>query len=449
VTLPTENSLGGRIKRYTQVSTKAGGFATKLLLNKYMAGENNHPEMARLLTNVLGDLKGPFLKVAQILSTIPDMLPPEYAQEMAQLQAHAPSMGPLFVRRRMQTELGSDWKSKFQSFKEQAVAAASLGQVHHAISLDGIELACKLQYPDMPSVIEADLAQLQWLLKIYERQYRALDTQAVYAEIQDRLREELDYKREATNLKMFAHVLQSHEHVTVPKVFPQLSTDRLLTMAWHPGKPLMDMRDQPKAMRNRIAQTLFQAWYEPLYTYGVIHGDPHMGNYAIGPNQNLILYDFGCVRMFNPMFIKGIIHLYEAVKHKNQAMAQEAYELWGFKNLTTELIEVLNLWAEYLYAPLLDDRVRLIHPDLNSAQGREVAKTVHKRLQELGGGIMPPREFVLIDRAAVALGSVFMHLRAELNWHQLFEGLIDNFSFALMTRRQEKLVEQFGLKNNF
>jgi predicted unusual protein kinase regulating ubiquinone biosynthesis (AarF/ABC1/UbiB family) len=393
---------------------------------------------------VLGDLKGPFLKVAQILSTIPDMLPPEYVQELAQLQSHAPSMGPLFVRRRMQTELGPDWKSKFQSFEEQAVAAASLGQVHRAVSLDGKELACKLQYPDMPSVIEADLTQLQWLLKMYERQYKALDTQAVYAEIQDRLREELDYKREAQNLKLFSHILQDHKNIVIPQVLEELSTNRLLAMTWHPGKPLMEVRDQPQEVRNQIAQTLFQAWYEPLYTYGMMHGDPHLGNYAIDHQQNLILYDFGCVRMFNPMFIQGIIHLYEAVKHKNQAMAKEAYELWGFKNLTPALVEVLNLWAEYLYAPLLDNQVRLIHPDLNSAQGRGVAKMVHKRLQELGGGIMPPREFVLIDRAAVALGSVFMHLRAELNWHQLFEGLIDTFSSALIARRQEKLAEAFG-----
>jgi predicted unusual protein kinase regulating ubiquinone biosynthesis (AarF/ABC1/UbiB family) len=297
----------------------------------------------------------------------------------------------------------------------------------------------------MSSVIEADLAQLQWLLKMYERQYKALDTKAVYAEIQDRLREELDYKREDTNLKVFAHVLRSHENVIVPDVFPQLSTNRLLTMAWHLGTPLMDMREKSQAVRNEIAKTLFSAWYDPLYKYGVMHGDPHLGNYAVGPKQKLILYDFGCVRMFNPQFIKGIIHLYEAVKHKNTAMAKEAYELWGFQNLTPELVEVLNLWAEYLYAPLLDDQVRLIHPDLNSAQGRDVAKTVHKRLQELGGGIMPPREFVLIDRAAVALGSVFMHLRAELNWHRLFEELIDGFSTALMTRRQEKLQEEFSI----
>lgn len=438
-----DNTLGGRLKRYTQVSTKAGGFATKLFLNKYIAGENNHPEMAKVLTSVLGDLKGPFLKVAQILSTVPGMLPPEYAQELSRLQANAPSMGPLFVRRRMQAELGTDWKSKFQSFEEEAVAAASLGQVHKAVGLDGAHLACKLQYPDMPSVIEADLSQLQWLLNMYERQYKALDTQAVYTEIQYRLREELDYTREAANQKMFAHMLRSHSHITVPGVLPQLSTGRLLTMMWHPGTSLMDMRDKPQGVRNEIAKILFQAWYDPLYRYGVIHGDPHLGNYAMGPDQNLILYDFGCTRVFDPSFIQGIILLYESFKHKNPAMAMEAYERWGFKNLTPKLIEVLNLWAGYLYAPLLDDRTRLIHPDLNGAQGRDVAKTVHKRLQELGGGIMPPREFVLIDRAAVALGSVFMHLRAELNWHQLFEELIDGFSFALMTRRQEKLREEF------
>ena len=445
MTIGAENTLGGRLKRYTQVSAKTGGFATKFFLNKYLAGEQHNPEMAKALTNVLGDLKGPFLKVAQILSTIPDMLPPEYVQELSRLQAHAPSMGPLFVRRRMQAELGPQWKSRFQSFDEEAIAAASLGQVHKAVTLDGIAIACKLQYPDMPSVIEADLVQLQWLLKMYEGHYKALNTQAIYTEIQDRLREELDYGREAKSLQLFSHILESYTNITIPKVLPDLSTNRLLTMTWHPGTPLMELRNAPQPVRNHMAKTLFQAWYEPLYKYGMIHGDPHMGNYAMGLNQDLVLYDFGCVRLFNPAFIQGVILLYESFKHQNPALSVIAYELWGFTNLTPELIDILNLWAEYLYAPLLDDRVRLIHPDLNSAQGRDVAKTVHKRLQALGGGITPPREFVLIDRAAVALGSVFMHLRAELNWHQLFEELIYDFSPALVTCRQEKLRTQFGI----
>src|SRR4051812_26979784 len=112
---------------------------------------------AAALAAALGGLKGPIMKVAQLMSTVPDLLPPEYATELAQLQSNAPPMGWAFVKRRMSAELGPDWQAKFGSFEHQPAAAASLGQVHRATALDGAALACKLQYPDMQSAVEADL----------------------------------------------------------------------------------------------------------------------------------------------------------------------------------------------------------------------------------------------------------------------------------------------------
>src|SRR5215472_6988510 len=155
-----ENSFTGRVRRYAQVSTAMGGLAARLAGERYLGIAVDRRRHAADLKAALGGIKGPLMKVAQLLATIPEALPQEYVQQLTQLQANAPSMGWPFVRRRMAAELGPDWRAKFASFEQNAAAAASLGQVHRATSHDGAALAVKLQYPDMPSAVEADLNQL-------------------------------------------------------------------------------------------------------------------------------------------------------------------------------------------------------------------------------------------------------------------------------------------------
>ena len=155
------DSLGGRLGRYAKVGSSVGGLAVKLAGQRYLGWSLDRDKHASDLKAALGGLKGPLMKAAQLISTIPDALPPEYARELAQLQANAPAMGWAFVRRRMASELGPDWQSKFARFDKEAAFAASLGQVHRATLLDGTEIAAKLQYPDMASALEADLNQLK------------------------------------------------------------------------------------------------------------------------------------------------------------------------------------------------------------------------------------------------------------------------------------------------
>ena len=135
-------------------------------MKKYLGIKIDREQHASDLRAALGGLKGPLMKVAQILSTIPDALPKEYVNELSHLQADAPSMGWLFVKRRMKAELGENWLTNFKDFDKQASAAASLGQVHFAESIEGEKLACKLQYPDMHSAIDADLKQLKLLFQL-------------------------------------------------------------------------------------------------------------------------------------------------------------------------------------------------------------------------------------------------------------------------------------------
>lgn len=439
------DSLPGRVRRYARVSTTMGGLAARLAGQRYLGIEIDQSRHASDLTRALGGIKGPLMKVAQLLATIPNALPQEYARELATLQSNAPPMGWPFVKRRMASELGETWEQNFKSFEHEAAHAASLGQVHRAVALNGGVLACKLQYPDMASAVEADLTQLKFFLSLYERYDRAVSTEEIHAEIGERLREELDYQREAAHMRLYGLMLADEKGVTVPEPIPALSTRRLLTMTWIEGRPLLDAVKLPLADRNAIARNMFRAWYIPFYYYGVIHGDPHLGNYSMRQDDGINLLDFGCIRIFAAKFVKGVIDLYHALDRDDRDLAVSAYQAWGFGHLTPEIIDVLNRWARFIYAPLLEDRKRRIQEkEEEGVYGRALAEEVHRDLRRLGG-VRPPREFVFMDRAALGLGSVFTHLKAEINWHRLFHELIEDFDSAELEKRQKKALAAAGV----
>ncbi len=211
-------------------------------------------------------------------------------------------------------------------------------------------------------------------------------------------------------------------------------------MSWLEGDPILNFKNEKKEIRNLLAKNMFYAWYKPFYEYGVIHGDPHLGNYSIQKDHSINLYDFGCMRIFNGKFIQGVIDLYFALQKKDNAGAVYAYEQWGFKNITKAKLSVLNKWANFLYSPLMHDKVQKIQESDSGVYGAQIASEVHRELKKLGG-VKPPKEFVFMDRAAVGLGSVFMHLRAEVNWYKIFHNLIENFDQKKLMERQQKALK--------
>jgi predicted unusual protein kinase regulating ubiquinone biosynthesis (AarF/ABC1/UbiB family) len=449
--MTNDDSFTGRARRYMQVGGAMAGLGARLGAERYLGVPIDRERHAADLKAALGGIKGPLMKVAQLIATIPDALPDEYVRELVTLQANAPAMGWPFVRRRMEGELGPGWQSRFKSFEREAVRAASLGQVHRAVALDGTPLACKLQYPDMGSAVEADLRQLRLAMGLYERYDKTVSTGDIHAEIADRLREELDYEREAANMRLYGEILRDEPGVAVPRPIAELSTRRLLTMTWLDGSPILEIAENaPIELRNELALRMFRLWYVPFYHYGVIHGDPHLGNYTVAPDRTVNLLDFGCIRIFPARFVKGVIDLYHALERDDRELAAEAYRLWGFGELSHELIDVLNRWARFVYGPLLDNRDRMIQERAkpSTAEGRtdgqRLVDDVHRDLRRLGG-IAPPRAFVFMDRAAVGLGSVFLHLQARVNWHRLFHELIENFDEAVLAERQRKALLRAGV----
>ncbi len=444
------NRLTARAARYARVGTNVGGIAAKFIGAQFFGMTIDRGKNAAELAAALGGLKGPIMKAAQLLSTIPDALPAEYATELMKLQNEAPPMGWAFVKRRMAAELGPDWQTKFGSFEHAPTAAASLGQVHRAVSLDGKPLAVKLQYPDMQSAVEADLRQLNVVLAIHRRMDPVIDTSEIAQELGARIREELDYRREAKHVALYQNMLADTPQVRVPASWPSLSTGRLLTLDWLEGKKLLEYKDGQLEARNDIARAMFAAWWLPFSRFGVIHGDPHLGNYTAfeqdGAPRGINLLDYGCVRIFPPKFVGGVVDLYRGLLDGDNERVVHAYEVWGFKNLSRELIEVLNIWASFIYGPLMDDRVRTVADGVKPGEyGRREAFRVHQALRQRGP-VTVPREFVLMDRAAIGLGGVFLHLAAELNFHALFENAIGQFSVDQVAARQTDALAAAGLE---
>jgi predicted unusual protein kinase regulating ubiquinone biosynthesis (AarF/ABC1/UbiB family) len=454
------NRIAARAARYVRVGTNVGAVAARVASQRLFGIDGDDSRNAAALAAALGGLKGPIMKVAQLLATIPEALPPEYAQELSQLQSQAPPMGPAFVRRRMVAELGSGWEQRFKSFDPQPAASASLGQVHRAYAHDGTPLAAKLQYPDMQSAVEADLTQLKVVFAVHARMNPAVETGDILKEISARLREELDYELEARHTALYGAIFAGDPVIRVPRILPELSSKRLLTMTWLAGRRLMDYKEAPLEHRNTIARAMFRAWWYPFSHYGVIHGDPHLGNYtifetgdadtsaaphALGVPAGINLLDYGCIRTFPTPFVQGVIDLYNGLLTNRRELVVHAYETWGFGGLSNELIDTLNIWARFIYGPLLDDREREIADGTTPGQyGRKEAFTVHKALKEKGP-VKVPREFVFMDRAAIGLGGVFLHLRARLNWHDIFNDTIRGFVLDDVAARQRAAFAAAGV----
>jgi predicted unusual protein kinase regulating ubiquinone biosynthesis (AarF/ABC1/UbiB family) len=415
-----------KIKRYFDTSKVAAGFAARLAGEKYFDVDINNDAYAELLKQSLGELKGPLMKAAQFLTTIPDTLPAEY-YALLELQAQAPSMGVPFVKRRLKTELGENWHDHFEQFDYHARSAASLGQVHKAILKNGSTVAVKLQYPNMMGVTETDLEQLKFLFYLYEKLNKAINTDDIFEELASRLYEELDYTLEAKNLDEFNIFFKNDDIIKVPQVYTSLSTNRLLTMEWIEGESILNFENADEDLKNHLGKNLFLSWYKPLYHNGMLHGDPHPGNYLVLKDQDkykIALLDFGCVRRFEAVVLEGIKNLFYGLLKNDRNLSVHAFEQLGFLNLDNDIIDSMLSWANLLYDPLLENVVRPIQNKITTQQSFKLAQKIHEELKKKGG-IRPPRSFVFLDRAAVGIGSVLMRLQSKQNWHQLFVDILD------------------------
>ena len=440
------NRLSARASRYARLGVEAGAFAARVGASR-LTGAGRDDD-ARAFAEALGSMKGPMMKVAQLLATIPDALPADYSEQLMKLQSQAPPMGAAFVKRRMQAELGPDWRARFGEFDLTPAAAASLGQVHRAVTLEGEPVAAKLQYPDMASAVEADLTQLNMLFALRRRLGAAIDTREVQIEIADRLREELDYGARDQARRALPH--HAGRHAAGARAAPasgivvEASAD-----AWSGSTAPSCCRSRAPRRRSARGSPSFCSRRGGGRSCATASSTATRISAIIrssASGEAVNLYDFGCVRIFPLRFVEGVVELYRALKTKDRDRIAHAYDLWGFRGLKKSTIEAMNIWASFVYGPILDDRTRSFADGVKPSEfGRKEIRAVMQTLRAEGTALTAPREFVFLDRAAIGLGAAFLRLGAELNFHRLFEATIADFSAEAVGARQRAALAEAGL----
>jgi predicted unusual protein kinase regulating ubiquinone biosynthesis (AarF/ABC1/UbiB family) len=392
------------------------------------------PSMIALLPH-LKALKGPMIKMAQMAGMIPDLLPLDAADALRELCSCVSSMPVSMVHRLLARQWGPAWRSQVAQWDDQAVASASFGQVHKAQCHDGNLVAVKIQYPNMRQAVHTDVDLIYRLWQWWSD--GAMDLSAFRQEWISRLHEELDYNLEATRTKQWRQWWSTTlSDVAVPCVIPNLSGPTVLTTSWMSGVPLESVQDP--AHRHRIAELLLHAWAAPFFGAGILHGDPHQGNFLWDPvSQQLVILDFGCTRLFSPHFIRAFCQLYQGLACEDFDQTHQAYADMGFTQLCPPVITALNQWASFLFRPVLTDAPILLSQVSPPAQAQSHLKNLHRVLAEHGRGMVPPAEFLLLDRSIVLLGSLCIRLNVSLNWHALWHPYFTSFDQDVCHNQQQ------------
>lgn len=302
------------------------------------------------------------MKIGQLLSADPEMLPPEFADQLSVLQRDAPPMKYTTVKRQIEEALDRPLEVVFSYFDPEPLGSASLGQVHKARLTDGREVAVKVQYPGVAESFESDLKTLKGFL-IYAR--AVVDKkrlEAYLAEIQRIMEDELDYLKEAANLERFQEILKDRENTRTPAPIMEWSRSTVLVMEFMEGEKLDEalekMEDGPR--RQRILKQWVEIFSWMFHEQFVLHADPHPGNFLLGENDELILLDFGCVKDFEPEFADGFLDILDAYWQDDGERAIEAYLNVGFgaeKHESKDFdVELMAEYSKILLAPFMTDQ---------------------------------------------------------------------------------------------
>jgi predicted unusual protein kinase regulating ubiquinone biosynthesis (AarF/ABC1/UbiB family) len=287
--LAGEVALGG-VTEAARRLTGAGNAASSVFLST---------ANARKLAERLSRMRGAAMKLGQLLSLEgQDLLPPEVGQALSILRSEADAMPESQLRRVLSRAWGKGWERRFRSFGMEPIAAASIGQVHHAVTTDGRELALKIQYPGVARSIESDVDNLAAILRLSRLLPGELDLSAILAEAKRQLREETDYHAEARHLRTYAALVAAEPDAVVPKVHDDLSTGHILAMDYLAGEPLdaLASRAHPQRERDRVGTLLYRVMLRELLEWRVMQTDPNFANYLLLADRRIALLDYGATR---------------------------------------------------------------------------------------------------------------------------------------------------------
>ncbi|MDQ3986972.1 MAG: AarF/ABC1/UbiB kinase family protein [Actinomycetota bacterium] len=409
------------------VGTRFKTFASPERAGEFLEGFHN--QTARQLVDMLGEMKGAAMKLGQLASFYEFAAPGEYLttyrDALTMLQNQAPPMDPAASRAVIEEEFGKPVDDLFDTFDDEAVAAASIGQVHRAVLPTGDEVAVKVQYPGVDEAVRSDLKNVSAMTKLAVAIAPNLDPKEVANEVKERVLEELDYRREAANQQEFAELFREHPFVVVPKVYPDYCRHRVITQEFIHGEPFMSSLEWSQDRKDELAEILFRFFYGSLHRFHIFSADPHPGNYLLLDDSRVAFLDFGLVRSIDPGTLKLLIEIVLSLMANDKARGREALEGIGILSRKTPEIDAVWDHLVMINKPVLEDRPFKIDPPMVqevAAAGFDPRSSAFQTLRKVGvPGIM-----VTFNRMSFGVASLLARLESTANWHaiarELWEG---------------------------
>jgi predicted unusual protein kinase regulating ubiquinone biosynthesis (AarF/ABC1/UbiB family) len=372
------------------------------------------------------ELKGAFMKLVQMLSMRDDILPAEVLQVLSVVQSQVPPMDYEEIREQVRRELGDYPEDLFESFEPEAFAAASLGQVHAAVLPSGEEVVVKVQYPGVEETVRQDLKNVKALLQTFtligrDVMRQKIDETEVYQELEERLHEELDYINEAKNIALFQKMFADDDEVVVPEFYPDFSSRRVLTMSRLEGYPFADILKPgvDQSLKDWVAVKYFRALWRQVFEFGVLHTDPHPGNYLVTYHPRLVILDFGSIRIFPEEIRKAYHGLAAAILRRDRKAMAECLVRLGFMDKGDEPGPHLRI-IDVVFEPVLVDRPYDPRKFDSLERGMQVATIgLENRL------FKAPGHRVFLARALIGLDAYLKQLGTVANWHRIFKECVE------------------------
>jgi predicted unusual protein kinase regulating ubiquinone biosynthesis (AarF/ABC1/UbiB family) len=364
-------------------------------------------------------MKGVMMKIGQMASYVDDGLSPGVRRTLSRLQDSVPPMSGELAAQVVREELGLPPERAFARWDPQPIAAASIGQVHRAVTLDGRAVAVKVQYPGIAETIAADLRNVALLRRMLRITAPAQDVDALLTELRDRVVEELDYRREAANQRLLAAYYDDHPTIYVPGIISELSTRRMVTSELAGGARFAELASWPQHERDLAAETIYRFVFRSLYEVRAFNGDPHPGNYLFQRGGRVTFLDFGLVKHFTPAELQPLLQMARnvCVEHDPEAF-RRSLENAGFLRagapLSTEAI-VEHLAVFY-------DTIREPGPlTITSEYASAVVRRFFDVRSPVADYISVPRSYVILQRINLGLFAVLGELSATANWRAIAE----------------------------
>jgi predicted unusual protein kinase regulating ubiquinone biosynthesis (AarF/ABC1/UbiB family) len=402
------------------VGTRARAFAAPDRAQEFLDGF--HQQTAKQLVAMLGEMKGAAMKVGQLASFYEFAAPGEYLatyrDALTMLQNSAPPMEPAASRSVIEEEFRAPVGDVFADFEDEPVAAASIGQVHRAKLHSGETVAVKVQYPGVDEAVRADLKNVTAMTKIAVAIAPNLDPKEVANEVRERVTEELDYRREASNQAKFAELFAGHPFIVVPKVYPDFCRTRVITQEFIVGEPFMSSIEWEQPDKDALGETLFRFFYGSLYRFRLFSADPHPGNYLLLPDGKVAFLDFGLVRALDPGTLELLLEITQALIADDKERGRAALEGLGILNRKTPEIEAVWDHLKAMNHPILHDRPFKVDPQLIqdiASAGFDPRSQAFQTLRKVG----IPGVMITFNRMSFGVGSLIGRLEATANWQAI------------------------------